>query len=191
MKYIAIDTETGGISNDTSLLTVYALILNDQLIPQDELYLYLKPKHKIYHVEVEALIVNGINLIEHDKIAITKSDGGQLFRDFLIRNNPNGTDKFIPIGQNIFFDLDKIYTHLLDKKEAEKYISYRLIDTGCNTQFLKTMGLIPDEVSGGLQSMVKHYGITQLPAHDAKNDVLMTIEVLKAQIEQIKNLSNK
>ena len=82
--------------------------------------------------------------------------------------------------------MEKIYQHVLNKKEAQKYISYRTLDTGVVGQYLKCCGIIPQSVSGSLSSYVEHYGIQKRTAHTARGDVEMTIDVMKAMVKEIK-----
>jgi len=96
--FLALDTETGGIGPDKSLLTLYAVALDDNLNPVAfsgddfkvaggilELDLKLKPDDGIYRVTGEALGINGINLSEHDKEAIPCKKAGTLLYEFLER----------------------------------------------------------------------------------------------------------
>lgn len=186
-RYIAIDTETGGLSPDTSLLTAYFTILDENLDSKASLSLFVKPNNGVYSVTAQALSVNKINLIEHDKIAITYSKAGQDFRDFIIKHSDGGKLKLIPIGQNVYFDLERIYGLLLNKNEAQKYMSYRLLDTGVITQFYKLKGVIPDSISGGLGSLATYFNIDHGKAHTAEGDVNTTIEVLK----KLKDIDSK
>lgn len=181
MKFIALDCETTGLDPyNSNLLVAYFAILDENMTVIDELELRLKPEDKIYQVTAEALAVNGIDLVEHDKIATTKVNAGKDFREFIIRNSKYGIEKLIPVGHNVTFDLEYIGVHLLNKKEFQQFISYRILDTGVITQFFKHCGKIPFEVGGSLTSLVKHFGLTfTTKAHDAKSDTLATIEVYK------------
>jgi hypothetical protein len=77
-KYIAFDNETGGLNPETSLLTTYFAILDGNFNKIDELELLLKPNNnEPYVIEPQGLEINKINLIEHDKVAVPYSMGGQ------------------------------------------------------------------------------------------------------------------
>lgn len=184
--YIALDTETGGIGPEVSLLTAYFAVLDEEFGILDELSLAIKPDNDIYQVTAEALSINKIDLVKHHAQAISRSEAGSKFREFLIRLSSNGATKLVPVGHNVAFDLEKVYQQVLNKKEAQKYVSYRLLDTGSTGQFLKTAGLIPNTVSGSLGSYVEHFGVQKREAHDARNDVLMTVDVLRAQMALVK-----
>lgn len=189
--YIAVDTETGGIGPDVSLLTAYIAILDQNMDIIDELDLAMRPDNGIYQCTGEALGINKINLVEHDKTAITLGKAGELFRALLMKHSPGGSIKLLPLGHNIAFDMEKLYQHVLNKKESQKYISYRCLDTGSTGNYLKACGIIPETVTGSLGSYVEHYGIPKGDFHTARGDVLMTIGVMKAMIAENKSHQEK
>lgn len=186
--YLATDVETGGIGSDVSLLTAYIAILDENFEFLEELDLAMRPDNRIYHVTAEALSINKIDLIKHDRDEKTISFGkaGELFRELIIRYSDNGKNKLIPLGHNVAFDMEKLYQHVLNKKEAEKYVSYRTLDTGSSGRFLIVSGKIPETVTGSLGSYVKHFGIKELDFHTSRGDTKMTVEVLKAMVTLVK-----
>lgn len=208
--YIALDNEMGGVTLDYSLLTSYLVILDDNLNPVDELSLYLKPDDGIYRVCGRAMEVNKINLAEHDKIAIPYKEGGTRLYKFLdkhrntvpVISNLVKTNRLTPIGHGIYGDI-AFLTHCLMREETwEMFVSYRKLDTQAVCQFLKLCGKFPDDVSGSLESLGKHFGIITEGAnglvsyvglydcivnlHDAKVDTMLTVEVLKKLKELMK-----
>ena len=189
IRTIACDTETGGIYGDYSLLTAYFEVLDEQFNVLDSLDLAIKPQDDMYHVTAEALAVNKINLIEHDKTAVPKSLAGQQLRNFLIKNSEMGKIKLVPLGHNVSYDLQTIYRELLNKREAERYLSYGSEDTGVLGRTLKRLGLIPEQLSTSLSSYAKFYGIEVTAAHTASGDTKTTVAVFKAMLQQIKNLN--
>jgi DNA polymerase III alpha subunit (gram-positive type) len=188
MKYLGLDVETGGVDLDKSLLTSYlgVYIFNDGVFTlEDELYLYTKPNDGVYHCNGEAMGINKIDLVEHDKKAITYGEAGGILREFLIKNSNNGKDKLIPIGHNVKFDTTFIKDKIL--KTFEHYVSYRTLDTGPIAQFLKLCGLIPDDKMGGLSKLAEHVGCKpEGELHDAKTDTHLTVAVLQKFIALIK-----
>src|ERR1700688_2902057 len=88
-KFLTIDNETGGIGRDKSLLTVYVGLFDEQFKFIDELYLYLKPPDGAYVCTAEALRINKINLIEHDKIAVPYKEGATLLYNFINKHSEN------------------------------------------------------------------------------------------------------
>jgi hypothetical protein len=85
-RYIVLDTETGGVTLDTSLLTAFFAILNEDFEVTDELYLRVKPDDGIYRTTARALEINGINLISHDAVAITLREARTPLYEFLRKN---------------------------------------------------------------------------------------------------------
>lgn len=180
-KYIALDTEHGGFAKQSSLLTACFIIIDKDFNIVDKLNLAIKPdKDEPYYVTAEALSVNGINLVEHDKNAISKSIGAQSLIELLKKHTDNGKEKLTPLGHNVAHDLDFIDKTLLSKKNYSKYITYRVLDTGSIAQFLRFTGKIPETVSGSLGALAEHFGISfEDRAHTAESDTMMCIEVLK------------
>lgn len=190
MKYIVFDTEAGGTyANQHSLLTAYFKIVDENfnLIKGGELSLSMKPEAKkdnhTYHVTAEALEVNGINLIEHEKKSISMSLAKPLLYNFIREHSEDGKHKLIPVGHNIRGDINFLFANLINKGNWQQYVSYRHLDTGTLIQEAQRTGKIPRSVSGSLSSVAKHFKIDFLGAHNAKFDVEMTIEIWKKLAE--------
>lgn len=175
-KYIALDIETGGLGVDKSFLTAYFAILDKELNIIDELYLYCKPKDGIYHVTAKGMEVNGIDLVEHDKIADTYQIAGTKLYQFL--NQHEGP--LIAIGHNVRFDMVHIYDKLISQENWWHFISYRTLDTGVIGGFAIDLGLLPRDINAGLNSLAKYLNVgTQSEKHDAKEDTLLSVGVYK------------
>ncbi len=185
-KFMGFDAETGGVTTDCSLLTMFFTVMDNDLNEVDKLHLKVKPNNgAAYIVTAEALRINKIDLVEHDKVAITESEAGRLLREFLVKHSENGKVKIIPVGHNVGFDEDFIWMHLLNRREYHKYMSYRKLDTGVIAQFLKKKGLIPNTVSGSLTSLVEHYCLKfKGEAHQEDADTYATVDVLKEMLKQ-------
>lgn len=179
--YITLDTETGGVTIDTSLLTAYFGVLDKDMNLIDSLSLAIKPDDsKPYVVTGQGLGVNKINLVEHDKVAITQSAAGTKLYAFLKQHSNNGKIKLIPVGHNVNFDILHIYEHLLSKPRWDSFVSYRKLDTGMAAQLFKYFGIIPDDKSGSLEYLAERYGVDFGDrAHTADGDALMCVEILK------------
>lgn len=182
MKYLVTDVETGGFEG-TSLLTAYFGVLDEKFNLIDELELFLRPKDHIYCVEAQALVVNKIDLIEHEKKAIPYSDGGTMLFNFLKRNSMDGLIKLEPLGHNVVFDIVRIKKDLVSEGSWLKFVSYRLRDTGGIGNFLKDQGKIPKEISGSLGSYCDYFSIDKSKAHDARGDCMMVVELYKRMIK--------
>ena len=179
-KYIALDVESGGLDNAKTLLTAYFITLDEDMNPIDELDLKIKPDDGVYHLSAEALAVNGINIVEHDRVAITAGTAASLIFQFLANNNKDGKIKLIPVGHNVVFDIEFVCAHTLSKKSWNKFCGYRVLDTGTVSQFLMEKGDLP-KMSASLGVIAKHYGI-EFEAHTAKGDTLATVAVMKKML---------
>jgi DNA polymerase III alpha subunit (gram-positive type) len=192
-KYIAFDTETGGLrAKQCSLLTVYFVVLdNDLKTVLGELDLKIKPNAgEPYSVTSEALAVNKINLIDHDKEAITESEASQRLYKFLNTINPDGQDKLVPVGHNEYFDEEFIKERLLASHNWSKFISYRRLDTGTVAEFLKVAGLMPRTVGSGLGKLCEYFDINFPDAHTAKGDTMATVKLLRKMLALAKKGDN-
>lgn len=180
--FLALDIETGGIGHDKSLLTLYMAVLDKDFKILDELDLKAKPDSGIYSVTAEALGINKINLIKHDKVAMSECKVGSIIYDFLTKNNPSGKQKLIPIGHNVKFDILFLQAKVISAGTWDRFVSYRTLDTGVIAQFYKVKGLIPESVSGSLGSLARHFDVPKEDLHTARGDVITGINVLKAML---------
>ena len=179
---IAFDCETGGISEETSLLTVYFAILDYKLKQIDELELALKPNNSgPYIVEPEGLFVNKINLYEHDKVAIPYSTGGQQLFNLLKKHNMLDKNKITPLGHNVHFDIATVNRNLLGAKTWNQYVSYKCEDSQVVARHYQRKGILPVDMSISLGSLINFFNV-KVPGeqHQAKYDTLATIEVYKS-----------
>ncbi len=180
--YIALDTETGGLDMDCSLLSASFEIFDDSFAVVDYLDLYLKPKDGIYKVQAEAMAINKINLVEHDKIAITYEAGGTKLYEFL-QKNIYSNEKATPVGHGIAFDIPWIRKYLVSRGSWEKYCSHRHIDTGVVARFLNLCGRLTMN-SGSLEELKKLFEITTIDdMHTAKGDTTATRLLLQELVE--------
>jgi DNA polymerase III alpha subunit (gram-positive type) len=183
MNFLWFDCETGGLNaRKHSLLTAYFGVYNEDMVLIDGLDLQLKPSNvNDICVTPEAINVTGINLEEHlaDPQTITYEEGRVQLLALLERNKiPKKRKHFRPSGQNIEFDINFVKEQLLPDEEWSKYIHHNPLDTLRILTFLQDCGILPKDL-GRLESMVKYFGIPMGQAHNAKEDVKMTVEVYK------------
>lgn len=189
-NYIAaFDTETGGLNPETSdVLTFYMAIIDEDFKIVDELNLKLKPDGRLPVAEAGALRVNKINIPNHlaDPETITYSEANKRIVAFLKKYLKPGKYKNIrPLGQNVQFDLDYIWKHLVSRDEWSSLVHYAKIDTKLCVDFLKDCGWFPKDL-GSLGSVVEFLQIPKRDAHNAKEDTLMTIDVYKKLLDIMK-----
>lgn len=187
MCYLALDLETGGLGREVSLLTGYFCVLDKEFNQTDELELNLIPDDGIYKVQPEGLAVNKIDLVELAKTAIPYKEAKTILYKFLDYNATMAeTNKLIPIGQNVFWDIDFIQNTLLSIGSWESKVSYRVIDTMYIARFLQMAGKLDIE-KVGLQNLIEYFNIeVEGNSHEAKYDTLATVEVYKKLLELVK-----
>lgn len=196
--FIATDCETGGIGDDKSLLTAYFAFLRQyddgSIVKLDELDLKIKPNDDVYRITTESLEITHINLIQHNKGAISEKQAGtKLYDKLRIWYSDSGNTKLIPIGHNVAFDIRRITNTLVNRGSWEQYVSYRVLDTCTIAQFLRLTGNLPTDLSCGLDNLRDHFKI-EMPegaAHEAKYDTLVTVKVLQHLMEIVSSRSNK
>jgi hypothetical protein len=189
-RYLPFDTETGGIPDEVSLLSAYFKVLDENLNVIDTLSLFTKPNDGIYHVAAGGMAVNKINLVEHDKIAKTYSEAGQLLFHFLKKNSDNGKIKLIPLGKNIPFDVLKVTGNLMGEKTWNTFVSYRMIDLTTLAMSLQIKGKLPAGMSLSLFALAEHFHIYTKYVlvgnpHEAEFDTEVTIAVYKELLNLI------
>ena len=179
--YIFLDNEMGGVEIDKySFLTSYLMVVDADFKIIDDLYLYLKPDDGIYKVCASSMEVNQIDLIEHDKKAITYKEAGTKLYLWLKKHTNDGQLKLMPIGHGVGGDIMWIVEHLISRGSWEKFISHRRVDTLSACQFLKTCNCFPETVSGSLESLSEHFKLTDKVCgslHDAKVDTWLNYYV--------------
>lgn len=185
-----MDVETGGVTNGVSLLTLYMAVFDEQFKLLDELDLKIKPDDEVYTVTGKAMEINGINLAEHDKTAITYKQAGTAVYNFLQKNvepvfsvigNEEKTshNPLVPLGHGVGFDCRFLTNTIISKGSWDKFVSYRVLDTAVIARFLVIAGLLEDN-SCSLSDLVKTLKLEfKGRAHDAKSDVLASVEVYK------------
>jgi hypothetical protein len=178
-RFLVLDCESGGIGKDISLLTAHFAICDDDWTIIDELPLAIKPKEvdetgsTIYKITASALEINKIDLIEHDKIAVTKAVAGQKLRDFLWKYKPKD-GWLIVVGKNVQGDVDWINEHVLGNGEWRKYVSYKVYEMNTVIRLLKRKGKLPLDTPESLEELVKKLGF-KFEAHTAQGDVHATV----------------
>jgi DNA polymerase III alpha subunit (gram-positive type) len=187
MKYVCFDVETGGTdASKVSLLEAAFVVIDSYTREKQSLILKIKPDDDIYHVQAEGLGINKINLVEHDKVAITESKAKTVLFDFLKMHSNNGKDKLAPLGHNVKFDIDFIQAYLLTKNTWNMFVLYRPRDTSTLGTMLKDAELIPENVKGSLESYAAFFGLTGYDYHTAMGDVDCTIDVYFKMMEMVK-----
>jgi DNA polymerase III alpha subunit (gram-positive type) len=186
MKYLALDVEAGGITPDRSILEVYFGVVAPDGALLDELSILTKPDNGPYIVDAQALSVNKIDLVQHDKNAVTYQQAGRLIYDFLNKNSSSGKDRLIPLGHNVGFDVDFVQAHLISKKTWNQFCSYRTRCTGVISGVLTDLGIIPSAQSSSLSSLCNFFHVPIINAHRAKDDAIASANLYFKMLHFIK-----
>lgn len=188
MHYLFVDTETSGISPQKhSLLTAYFGVYNDKLEFIDELDLYLKPDDGNVICDPKAMEITGIKIDEHLVVADTYSEGKKKLLSLLAKHKIPGKRKHYRLcGHNIDFDKHFLFAQFIDQDEWEKLVHYNTIDTLRVCTFLQDVGIIPNDL-GQLSALVEFFNIPMGNAHNAKEDIKMTVEVYRAMKKMMEN----
>lgn len=201
MSYLAFDCETTGLLPNCNILTAYFVILDNNLNILDELD--LKIKHDYYLVFTKALEINNINLLEHDKIAISVIEARSQLIKFLKKYDTINTDashnknKYQIIGHNIKFDIDMLISNkMLNLNEINLYFQTNCyLDTYKIAQLLKSQKKINKCQSLSLSKLCYYFNIDTDKSinesnnddennfHNCKYDTLCTINLFKKLIE--------
>jgi oligoribonuclease (3'-5' exoribonuclease) len=184
--YLFVDTETGGLTPEHSLLTVSCIIVDEHfnIIPvaaeDGRPGLYLDIKHDEYSLTSGALSVNKINLVEHDKHATAIPEARSMLRAFLNRGlQAMNKKRFVPAGHNVGFDVRFLQAYLLSPEEWDQYFTYPALDTAAVARFFNAAGIHAGGYSLGRlrDKFIPHASGGDL--HNAEIDNLTAIELAK------------
>lgn len=182
-RYFLFDTETGGLhAREVSLLSFFGLILDKNFKILDSIHLQIRPDNGRYHLDIDAMKINQIDILKHHDSAIPESEAARKFREFLWRNAGFVNNKLIPAGHNIGRLDIPMGERLLGFDQWSRVFTRRTLDTGTIGQFLVMRGTLPETNDCSLKQLCEHYKVDYVGAHDAKQDVFLTLEVLKAMV---------
>jgi len=186
VKYISLDTETGGLGLDVSLLSLGLVLADDDLNEVKHEHILIKPNNDVYKVTGKALEINGINLITHDLAAVTEKVAGSYLYDVLKDWSDNGKEKLIVIGKQVDGDINHIWNKLMSRNTWENFVSYQKIDVSGTYWTMRTIGAFPAELKGSLKDIALHYNLDITDLHDALGDARLTLKVYKEILKEIK-----
>lgn len=191
MHYLWFDDETSGTEEQHNLLTVYFCIMNEDSEFVDDLELFLKPENLSDLVlDPVAMEITGIDIEKHlkDPRTVTYAEGEKLLEKFLTKHKIKGKRKhYRPCGHNVEFDIRFLQKDLLTKGFWGKMVDYKTLDTLRILTFLQDCGILPPDL-GKLGTLVDYFGLRMGNAHDAKEDIKMTIAVYCKLKELVTNM---
>lgn len=177
MKYLGIDTETGGLYPAKNPLLSVGMVITDKLFRIQHRYeINIKGNSKF--CERKALEVNGIDIKKHNKGALTPFQALKEIKGIIKNHFGEAPPRLI--GHNIHFDIR--FMEMLYMKFGGRYpkpfkYHYHLIDTMSAAGVLKSIGLVR---SMGLNPLLKQFGIKSVGrAHTALVDIENTVKLLR------------
>lgn len=174
--YVFIDTETGGLSPDYSLLTLAAAITDENFHILDRMYFGIHAP--VYCVTPEAMATNQINLAEHAKTALSVPAAAARLREFLSNGAAlTGKKKLVPAGHNVSFDIRFIHAQLMPEEEWREYCTYPALDTAGIARFFVAANRISGSCS--LVALRQLFHIDTGTAHNAESDVLASVQLAR------------
>lgn len=182
--YLFVDTETGGLTPKSSLLTVSCILVDKDfhIIPVDEHNpgLYLRIKHEEYALTAGALSVNKINIADHHESGTTLRDAKYLLNQYLKKATMiTGKRRFVPAGHNVAFDVQFLRAYLIDDAGWDEYFTYPAFDTASIARFMNAAGYVDGgySLTALKNKFVPHAAGAQM--HNAEVDNLVAIELAK------------
>jgi hypothetical protein len=193
IRLLLLDGEYGGIRSKGDLCTDYSIlelalkVVTKDFKTLDEIEFKIKPENDQYIVSAEGLMVNKINLIEHDKNAISEGKAKELLYQFLKKNSDNGKIRLIPVGKGVTGDIKYLTSHkFISEYNWHQFCSYEVIELGTLALCLKIKNKLKQTVKPGTNTMsnsmeaLGHYlNVPMNNLHSAKGDVMLSEELLK------------
>jgi hypothetical protein len=170
-------------------------ILDDNFKIIQSLDLKIKPDpingRTVYsHIEVEALAVNKIDLIDHDKVAITYKQSKTIVYKWL-EEMYSLYGHLTPFGNMVQGDVDKICECLISRGAWDNFCDRRVIELSGIGKTLQLMGKIPETQSLSLSKISKYFEmqVDDNLLHTAKYDVEVGAFVLKKYLDLLKSIT--
>ena len=184
MNFLVLDTETGSRHASSTLLTAYFLVVSPEFKSLGELYFYLKPdNNEHYVVDAQGLAVNKIDIVEHDKVAITCKQAKSTLYDFLKEHSANGR-RLTPLGHGVKGDIRRITDNLISIGSWDQFCTYHFIDTSVVLQYLRAINKIPMDGDGSVGAMAEYFNIkVDGELHNAKTDAILTMRIFQKMVE--------
>jgi len=180
MKLLFLDTETGGLDEETtSLLSVGLAVWEDHKIKNVfEVYV----NEPILRVTPSALAINKIDLRKFNQISVTAEEAWKKIEQFIYKNFGLHKSNIILAGMNIKFDIGYI-KKCFGKKNYNKWFSYRSIDLQSILRFLYIKGSFSEDIAPSVKAY-KYFNINNGSVdHEALKDVLCTVELFEKLLD--------
>jgi DNA polymerase III epsilon subunit-like protein len=173
-KILFIDTETGGIDPASHSLLSLALVVWKELEVRATIEILVNDG--VLNVTEKALEINGINLSEHKKKAVSPVLALQQLDQFLDIHFSRD-EKIILGGHNINFDVNFLNAFLIrNGYNFQQRFSHRFIDTSSILFYLYLTGKLKRKLTAS-QDAFDYFGITVPGRHTALGDAFATAQL--------------
>jgi len=179
-----LDTETGGVSDEYSLLSVALIKVDEDLNPIDELEILIKHTH--YVINSAAVKINKFDVLKHEDTSLlqpfqelTSLHGAKNSLTDFIQKNFAGIKPSMA-AWNSPFDYRFIRNHLFDASDAKysEVLGYRQHDLSSIISAMCHAGIFTFQ-NKGMQHVCKELDIDPGNAHTAIDDVRTMIKLYK------------
>ena len=173
-KILFIDTETGGIDPASHSLLSLALVVWKELEVRASIEILVNDG--VLNVTEKALEINGINLSEHKKKAVSPVLALQQVDQFL-DHHFSRDEKIILGGHNINFDVNFLNVFLTrNGYNFQQRFSHRFVDTSSILFYLYLTGKMKRKLTAS-QDAFDYFGITVPGRHTALGDAVATAQL--------------
>lgn len=185
-KIAYIDGETTGLDPLQNDLLTFSIIIEIDGRIEDKLNVEMQP-FNYQSITDEALKINGMTVEQIKKFPSPHEAHKKivaLFEKYV--NRFDKTDKLIPAGYNVGFDVDFLFK-LFQKcgdPYCGSYLDYHKLDVASLVLFFKIQGFFPDLEGYKLTDVCKDLNI-DLDAHKAEDDIIATRKIYKILMDKI------
>lgn len=177
MKFVVIDTETGGIDpRHESLISVAAVLVDDlNIVAKREWFVLEDP----LVIRQGAWNTNRIDLADYFSKAVPPVQVVSEFESFVSEWRTE-KGRAVPAGHNVEFDvrfLGRLGWLANDQRFADRLFTYHRLDSHSLMRALHVAGLVT-ELPTSLKHCCDYFGINIEGAHSALPDAIATAELI-------------
>ncbi|MGL5717840.1 MAG: 3'-5' exonuclease [Paraclostridium sp.] len=189
---VCIDIETGGLDYKNNQLLTIGVVLKKYIKDNSQVKGFeLKlTRDKTKTVTEEALIVNGINLEEHDEETVS-FESAKMIIEKEVHDFFDGEKPSFVLGHNVGFDINWLQNTLFTKAEWDEIFGYRVLDTASVGLFLKFSNFIETN-KGSLTALMNCFGINvdEGKRHTGLGDCFYTVELFEEMSKYISSIKD-